>query len=89
MEAAIIPPITPVPRECLDADPAPELITIGKTPNANAKDVITIGRKRSLAAAIEASIIFLPFLCSVIANSTINIAFFAPSPISKINPIWK
>jgi hypothetical protein len=53
----------------------------------NAKAVIRIGRKRSLAADIADSISPLPESSSIFANSTIRIAFFAARPISMIRPI--
>ena len=87
--AAIIPPTTPVPREWRDAAPAPVLITIGKTPRVNASEVMTIGRKRSLAALTAASNTLLPASLSCIANSTIRIAFLADRPMRSSSPIWK
>ena len=38
--ATIMPKNTPVPIECLLAEPGPEAITIGSIPNTNARDVI-------------------------------------------------
>src|SRR5258708_32061617 len=57
---AIMPPITPVPRACWLAPPAPEAITIGSTPQTKARPVIRIGRKRRLQASIVASTSGLP-----------------------------
>ncbi len=52
-------------------------------------DVITIGRKRSLAAEYAASAGDLPVAPSSTANSTIRIAFFAASPMSTSSPTVK
>ena len=51
----IIPPIIPVPIECLLAAPAPVDIANGNTPNVNANEVITIGLKRKRDASMAAS----------------------------------
>src|SRR4030088_179622 len=58
---AIMPPITPVPRACWLWELAPDAITMGATPNTNAKPVMRIGRKRRYEAAIAASISGLPW----------------------------
>jgi hypothetical protein len=67
--------------------PAPLASTSGTTPRMNANDVITIGRKRARAASVAASRIGLPAARSSRANSTMRIAFFAESAISKTSPI--
>ena len=53
--AAIIPPNTPVPIECLLDAPAPLAATKGTTPRMNAIEVMRMGRNRSRAASIAAS----------------------------------
>lgn len=60
----------------------------GTTPRIKANDVIRIGRKRSFAAALEASIRSIPSSCFCRANSIMRIAFLATRPISMIKPIW-
>src|SRR5271166_4576169 len=59
--AASIPPITVVPRICLDAAPEPEGAHSGTHPRMNANAVITIGRGRREAPANAASTIGFPF----------------------------
>ena len=66
--------------------PAPVEIANGKTPNVKANDVITIGRKRSLAASIAASAAEKPSSVFITANSTIKIAVLAAKPMSVTNP---
>ena len=51
----IMPPIMPVPMAWRLPAPAPVEMASGKTPKVNASEVITIGRKRSLAALTAAS----------------------------------
>ncbi|MNT45889.1 hypothetical protein D3C72_1824990 [compost metagenome] len=86
---AIIPPIIPVPSEWRLAAPAPEAMANGRAPKINASEVITIGRKRSRAASIEASCKDFPACMSSTANSTIKIAFFADSPMRVTRATWK
>ena len=87
--AASIPKNTPVPIAFRLADPGPEASTIGSMPNMNANEVISIGRKRSLAACSVALRTLTPASVSSLANSTISMAFLAASPISITSPIWK
>ncbi len=85
--AVTIPPITPVPTAFCAPEPAPELITSGITPRMNARDVIRIGRRRIRTASSVASISPLPsFSIRSLANSTINIAFFADRPMVVSRP---
>ncbi len=85
--AVTIPPITPVPTAFCAPEPAPELITSGITPRMNARDVIRIGRRRIRTASSVASISPLPsFSIRSLANSTINIAFFADRPMVVNRP---
>jgi len=55
-----MPPITPVPIECRLAAPAPELTARGTAPRMKAAEVITIGRKRSVAPLTAASAVLSP-----------------------------
>ena len=87
--AASIPPITPVPMEWRLAEPAPELMASGTQPRMNASEVITMGRKRSLAASSAESKMPLPSARSNTANSTMRMAFFAARPIRVTRPTWK
>ena len=87
--AATIPPITPVPIECRLFADAPTAIAKGTQPKIKAKDVMIIGRKRSLAAESVASIIDCPDSRLSTANSKIKIAFLAASAINMVRPIWK
>src|SRR6266487_3920759 len=59
--AASIPPITVVPMIWRATDPAPDAVHSGTLPRMKAKDVIRIGRSRSLAPSRAASMRFLPF----------------------------
>ena len=62
----------------------------GSTPRMKASEVITIGRKRSRAALVAASIDrSSPASRCCEANSTIRMAFFAARPTSVTSPIWK
>jgi hypothetical protein len=87
MVAISMPENTATPMTFRASAPAPVARTSGTTPRMNANAVIRIGRNRSLAdssAALRAS---LPCSRSILANSTIRIAFFAARPISMISPI--
>ncbi|MNN81685.1 hypothetical protein D3C81_1985340 [compost metagenome] len=55
----------------------------------NAKDVITIGRRRIRQASTVASSNGVPFSFNSLANSTIRIAFFAANPTVTNRPTWK
>ena len=79
----------PVPIEWRAFAPAPTAIASGSTPNANASEVMMIGRSRCSPASIVASMIDLPCFRSSTAAVTRSTAFFAPSPISTSRPIWK
>src|ERR1700722_6682315 len=72
-----MPPITAVPIIWRATEPAPVAIHSGTQPRMNAKEVIRIGRKRSLAPSSAASTRGLPFSYCSLANFTIRIAFFA------------
>ena len=80
--ANAIPPRSAIPITFLASAPDPVAITKGNTPNIKEKAVINIGLNRDLAAAIAASKRLKPFLNSSLANSTINMAFFAAIPIN-------
>ncbi len=84
-----MPPNTPVPSACCVSELAPDAMTKGTTPQVKAREVIRIGRKRSLAAATVASTKLIPSSLSILANSTIKIAFLAERPIIVIRPILK
>ncbi len=82
-----MPPITAVPNTRREIAPAPDALQSGTQPRMNANAVIRIGRKRSFAAINAASSADLPLSNSILANSTIRMAFFAASPISITSPI--
>ena len=84
-----MPENTVMPIDLRALAPAPLAKTSGATPRMKANDVIRIGRKRARAASTAASMIGLPSLtrCSR-ATSTIRIAFFADSAMSRMRPIW-
>ncbi len=84
-----IPPMMVVPMEWRPSCPAPLAKANGNTPRMNANEVIRIGRKRSSAASMAASMIERPCRRNCSANSTMRIAFFAASPISMTRPIWQ
>jgi hypothetical protein len=71
------------------AEPAPVASASGNTPRMKAIDVITMGRKRSRAASVAASMALLPCACRSLANSMIRIAFLADRPMMVIRPTWK
>ena len=79
---------TVMPIDALALAPAPLATTSGATPRMKAKEVITIGRKRARAASTAASKIGMPSARISRANSTIRIAFFAESAMSRTRPIW-
>ena len=85
--AASMPPMTVVPIICRATDPAPDAVHNGTQPRINAKEVIRIGRRRSLAPSSAASTRGLPFSYSSLANSTIRMAFLAARPMSITRPI--
>ena len=85
--AASIPPSTVQPIVLRATELAPEAKANGNTPRINAMDVIKIGRKRSRTASNVAGITAIPLSTRSLANSTINIAFFADKPINVIKPI--
>ena len=84
--AVNIPPTTHVPMSCRPLAPAPVDTTIGKTPRMKANEVMMMGRKRSRAASSTALWRLRPLRCSVTANSTMRIAFFAVSPMMAMRP---
>src|ERR1019366_10282891 len=55
-----MPPTIAVPTECLPSLPAPVAKYNGSTPNRKAKEVIRMGRKRSSAASMAASVMERP-----------------------------
>src|SRR5262245_53245773 len=83
---ASMPVNTVMPIDTRALAPAPLASTSGTTPRMKANDVITIGRNRARAASVAASRIGLPAARSSRANSTMRIAFFAESAISKNEP---
>ena len=87
MVADNMPHSTVMPMDTREAAPAPEAVTNGTTPRINAKDVMMMGRRRSLAAPTAAVIASSPCSCFILANSTIKIAFLAARPISNTMPI--
>ncbi len=68
--------------------PAPEAITNGNAPAAVASDVMTMGRRRILAASMIASSKLRPSSRNWLVNSTIRMPFFAARPTSMTMPIW-
>ena len=62
VDAMAIPAKTAMPMLTRAAAPAPLAITSGTTPRMNAKAVIMMGRKRSLAPSAAASNRPMPFL---------------------------
>ena len=86
--AASMPTMTTVPRTLRDTAPEPVAVQSGTQPRMKAKDVMRIGRSRSLAPSSAASTRLLPSFCCRTANSTIRMAFLAASPISMTRPIW-
>ena len=59
------------------------------TKYTKASEVIRIGRKRNMAAFLAATTTSTPLSTSILANSTIKIAFLAARPIKVTKPIWK
>ena len=84
-----MPPSTPVPIARCAPEPAPEAMASGSTPRPKASDVMMIGRRRSLTAAIVASISPAPFSRFSLANSTIRIAFLEVRPTVVSIATWK
>jgi len=84
--AASIPPMTVIPMTRREMAPAP-LARPEAHSQDEAKDVIRIGRRRSFAPSGRLDY-GLPLSYSILANSTIRIAFFAASPMSMTSPIW-
>ena len=88
MVATSMPANTAIPMTLRPSAPAPEARTSGKTPRMNAKAVMRMGRSRSFAASIAASMKPRPFFFwASLANSTMRMAFFAASPTSMMSPI--
>ncbi len=79
--AVSMPPMTAMPISFWLADPALLAMASGRTPRRNAMEVIRIGRILSRAASTAASSAERPSSCSSRANSTMRMAFLAPSPI--------
>ena len=86
--AASIPPMTHMPITRREIAPAPLARARGTQPRMKAKDVMRIGRRRSFAPVRAASITGRPLSYSILANSTMRIAFFAARPMSMTRPIW-
>ena len=78
---------TATPSATRISAPAPLASTSGTTPRMKAKEVIRIGRSRSLDASTVASKAVLPSSCSCLANSTIRMAFLLARPTSTTRPI--
>ena len=86
--AANMPPMTAPPMTCRDRAPAPLAMASGTQPRMKANEVIRIGRRRSWAPLRVASTSDnSPFSYSILANSTIRMAFLAARPISITRPI--
>ncbi len=85
--ALSIPPMTTVPIVLRETPPDPDASQSGTQPSTNANDVIKMGRSRMRAPISAASINDLPRSYSVLANSTIKMAFLAARPINMIRPI--
>ena len=86
--AASMPPMTAVPMTCREMAPAPLAMASGTQPRMKAKEVMRIGRSRSFAPSSAASTSGRPFSYSILANSTIRMAFLAARPMSMTRPIW-
>ena len=88
--ARSIPPITPVPTQHADfgCAPAPELITRGKTPKINVREVMMMAWK-ALTGGFKNGVPHrkCPSFLRRMANSTIKIAFFAANAIKVTSPI--
>ncbi|EXI65762.1 MAG: hypothetical protein AW08_02974 [Candidatus Accumulibacter adjunctus] len=83
-----MPPMTAPPITCREMAPAPLASASGTQPRMKANEVIRIGRRRNcapfrVASARDSS----PFSYSILANSTIRMAFLAARPISMTRPI--
>ena len=87
--ATAMPKNTPVPMSRRAAEPGPEANSSGRRPSIKAREVITMGRKRSRAAVRAADRAGSPLSLSSLANSTISMAFLATRPTSITRPIWK
>ena len=83
-----IPPMTTVPSVWRDIPPEPVANQSGRHPKTKANDVIRIGRNRMRAPISAASDRDLPFSTSVLAYSTMRMAFLADSQINMMSPIW-
>ena len=86
--AASMPPMTVVPITLRATAPEPLASQRGTHPRMNAKEVIRMGLSLIFAPSSAASSSGTPCSYRVRANSTINMAFLAESPISMIRPIW-
>ena len=84
----LMPAMTAVPRIRREAAPAPAAVQSGTHPRMKAKEVMRMGRSRSLAPSSAAATRSFPSCsCCILANSTIRMAFFAARPMSITRPI--
>jgi hypothetical protein len=83
---ARMPPITPVPIARRLFAPAPVAMASGTQPKPKASEVMTIARRRDLAAANAASRAGIPSRTCSMATSQMRMAFFADRPTSVTRP---
>jgi|TARA_B100001059_G_C17259952_1_gene298445 hypothetical protein len=83
----LIPPTITHPISSLASDPGPLAKASGIAPKIVDIVVISIGRKRKLAALTAAASIVIPFAKHLLANSTIKIPCLVIKPIRAISPI--
>ncbi len=81
------PPITTVPSERRDADPASSASASGNMPAIMETVVMTIGRKRSRAACLMAAAFSSPANTFTSAKSTRRMPFLLTRPTSMTVPI--
>jgi hypothetical protein len=84
----VMPKTTPVPMVLREAAPEPEASISGTQPRMKAKEVIRIGRRRSFAPSMAASMVGTPSSRFILANSMMRMAFLAARPMSMTRPTW-
>ena len=81
----VMPATSTIPMLLRASAPGPDTKTSGR-PKTVAAEVISTGRRRVSEASRTAAMRARPCACSVFANCTIRIPFFAIRPTSVINP---
>ena len=82
-----IPPIVPTPTDMFPLAPTPLANISGSIPNTMVSEVMSMGRRRALAAAMAAALIDMPWRRRADAYSVSSMAVLESSPMSMMSPV--